>query len=64
MEENEAVRTEDQASVFDSSNSYNDANVVKERGVKPRTVPPPGDGKKIYEIDPMLLSYRNHLDYR
>lgn len=62
MEETEALRTEDQASVFDSS--YNDAKVVKERGVRPRVVPPPGDGKKIYEIDPMLRSYSNHLDYR
>ncbi|AED90637.1 1, 4-alpha-glucan branching enzyme protein soform SBE2.2 precursor [Arabidopsis thaliana] len=53
MEYTEAVRTEDQT-----------MNVVKERGVKPRIVPPPGDGKKIYEIDPMLRTYNNHLDYR
>lgn len=64
MEENEVVKTQDQVSVFDSSDVYNDAKVVKERGLKPRIVPPPGDGKKIYEIDPMLRSYSSHLDYR
>lgn len=29
-----------------------------------RKIPPPGDGKKIYDIDPMLNSHRTHLDYR
>ncbi|XP_009143587.1 1,4-alpha-glucan-branching enzyme 2-1, chloroplastic/amyloplastic [Brassica rapa] len=29
-----------------------------------RKIPPPGDGKKIYDIDPMLKSYDGHLDYR
>lgn len=29
-----------------------------------RRIPPPGDGKKIYDIDPMLKSYNGHLDYR
>lgn len=31
---------------------------------KPRVIPPPGDGQKIYQIDPMLEGFRNHLDYR
>ncbi|XP_043699558.1 1,4-alpha-glucan-branching enzyme 1, chloroplastic/amyloplastic-like isoform X3 [Telopea speciosissima] len=31
---------------------------------KPRSLPPPGTGQKIYEIDPMLNDFRNHLDYR
>ncbi|CAL5027661.1 unnamed protein product [Urochloa decumbens] len=31
---------------------------------KPRVVPPPGDGQRIYQIDPMLEGFRNHLDYR
>jgi 1,4-alpha-glucan branching enzyme len=31
---------------------------------KPRVIPPPGDGQRIYEIDPMLKGFRNHLDYR
>lgn len=31
---------------------------------KPRVIPPPGDGQRIYEIDPMLEGFRGHLDYR
>ncbi|KAG2262463.1 hypothetical protein Bca52824_069542 [Brassica carinata] len=59
MEEDGTVITEDQASV-----SVNSSKVVREREVKPRTVPPPGNGQIIYEIDPMLRSYKDHLDYR
>ncbi|XP_021716832.1 1,4-alpha-glucan-branching enzyme 2-2, chloroplastic/amyloplastic-like [Chenopodium quinoa] len=29
-----------------------------------RSVPPPGNGQRIYEIDPLLKNYRTHLDYR
>ncbi|XP_068661481.1 1,4-alpha-glucan-branching enzyme 2-2, chloroplastic/amyloplastic-like [Aristolochia californica] len=29
-----------------------------------RCVPPPGDGQKIYEIDPTLMVHQAHLDYR
>lgn len=64
MEENWGVRTEDQGSGFDSSKGYSNERVVKEKEAKPRLVPPPGDGKRIYEIDPMLRSYSDHLDYR
>ncbi|PIN00046.1 1,4-alpha-glucan branching enzyme/starch branching enzyme II [Handroanthus impetiginosus] len=32
--------------------------------VKNRVVPPPGLGQRIYEIDPLLNNYRQHLDYR
>ncbi|KAH0837368.1 hypothetical protein HID58_092396, partial [Brassica napus] len=35
-----------------------------EQKVVQRKIPPPGDGKKIYDIDPMLKSYDGHLDYR
>jgi 1,4-alpha-glucan branching enzyme len=31
---------------------------------KPRVISPPGDGQRIYEIDPMLEGFRGHLDYR
>lgn len=30
----------------------------------PRSIPPPGIGQKIYEIDPTLTGFRLHLDYR
>ncbi|CAI0407522.1 unnamed protein product, partial [Linum tenue] len=29
-----------------------------------RTVPPPGAGQRIYDIDPILSGFRQHLDYR
>ncbi|KAL1568377.1 1,4-alpha-glucan branching enzyme [Salvia divinorum] len=29
-----------------------------------KIIPPPGTGQRIYEIDPMLSSHRQHLDYR
>lgn len=32
--------------------------------VRQRSIPPPGSGQGIYEIDPILSSYRQHLDYR
>ncbi|CAL0309935.1 unnamed protein product [Lupinus luteus] len=32
--------------------------------VKPKIIPPPGTGKKIYEIDPFLQAHREHLDFR
>lgn len=28
------------------------------------SIPPPGTGQKIYEIDPLLKSHKEHLDYR
>nr|KYP71087.1 hypothetical protein KK1_010330 [Cajanus cajan] len=31
---------------------------------KPKIIPSPGAGQKIYEIDPTLLPYREHLDFR
>ncbi|CAN6238294.1 unnamed protein product [Urochloa humidicola] len=31
---------------------------------RPRTVPPPGDGQKIFQIDSMLNGYKFHLEYR
>ncbi|RYR62485.1 hypothetical protein HN51_004797 [Arachis hypogaea] len=32
--------------------------------VKIKIIPPPGCGKKIYEIDPLLLTHHDHLDFR
>nr|GME18057.1 starch branching enzyme [Ipomoea batatas] len=32
--------------------------------VKKRAIPPPGLGQRIYEIDPLLKNFRDHLDYR
>jgi len=30
----------------------------------PKTIPPPGAGQRIYDIDPSLLAHREHLDFR
>ncbi|KAJ0039598.1 hypothetical protein Pint_27476 [Pistacia integerrima] len=32
--------------------------------VRPESLPPPGRGQRIYEIDPTLIGFRQHLDYR
>lgn len=32
--------------------------------IREKRVPPPGLGQKIYEIDPLLTNYSQHLDYR
>lgn len=37
---------------------------IEKNEARPRTIPPPGIGKRIYEIDPLLNSHREHLDYR
>ncbi|GMP50010.1 hypothetical protein CsSME_00016796 [Camellia sinensis var. sinensis] len=40
-------------------------DVSKEKDVvRQRSIPPPGTGQRIYEIDPLLTSHREHLDYR
>ncbi|KAF3558185.1 hypothetical protein F2Q69_00011127 [Brassica cretica] len=48
------------------SNKANTASMSESlhQKVVQRRIPPPGDGKKIYDIDPMLKSYDGHLDYR
>ncbi|XP_047339190.1 1,4-alpha-glucan-branching enzyme 2-2, chloroplastic/amyloplastic-like [Impatiens glandulifera] len=38
---------------------WNEKDVIRKR-----SIPPPGNGQKIYEIDPLLDNYRGHLDYR
>jgi len=37
---------------------------IEKDEVRPRTIPPPGPGHGIYEIDPLLNNHREHLDYR
>ena len=46
------------------SEALNREVLVSARQEKPRTVPPPGDGQKIFQIDPMLQGYKYHLEYR
>ncbi|RVW48011.1 1,4-alpha-glucan-branching enzyme 1, chloroplastic/amyloplastic [Vitis vinifera] len=37
---------------------------IKKEEARPKSIPPPGTGQRIYEIDPFLRGYREHLDYR
>lgn len=39
------------------------SSTTKAKATK-KSIPPPGTGQKIYEIDPMLNGFREHLDYR
>ena len=40
-------------------------DISKEKDmVQQMSIPPPGTGQRIYEIDPLLRSYSEHLDYR
>ncbi|XP_064965243.1 1,4-alpha-glucan-branching enzyme 1, chloroplastic/amyloplastic-like isoform X2 [Musa acuminata AAA Group] len=55
----ESMNQGDKSSV--SSQAKEEVEDVEE---KPRFVPPPGTGQRIYEIDPSLKGYRVHLDYR
>ncbi|XP_034694883.1 1,4-alpha-glucan-branching enzyme 1, chloroplastic/amyloplastic-like isoform X3 [Vitis riparia] len=37
---------------------------IKKEEARPKSIPPPGTGQRIYEIDPFLRGYREHIDYR
>ncbi|XP_042419840.1 1,4-alpha-glucan-branching enzyme 2-2, chloroplastic/amyloplastic-like isoform X1 [Zingiber officinale] len=50
------------ASQIISEKTKEEGNVEVEG--KPRSIPPPGSGKRIYEIDPKLKGFRGHLDHR
>ncbi|KAM7468289.1 hypothetical protein LguiB_015851 [Lonicera macranthoides] len=42
----------------------NDAISKENEVLKQVSIPPPGPGQRIYEIDPLLNRHREHLDYR
>ncbi|KAH0634714.1 hypothetical protein KY290_038213 [Solanum tuberosum] len=52
LEESKTLNTSEETIIDESDR-------IRERGI-----PPPGRGQKIYEIDPLLTNYRQHLDYR
>lgn len=65
MEDDTKIEVEKQESVpKELSTPLKRKTSTKKIEAKPRTIPPPGAGQKIYEIDPSLLSFRQHLDYR
>ncbi|XP_022748370.1 1,4-alpha-glucan-branching enzyme 2-2, chloroplastic/amyloplastic-like isoform X1 [Durio zibethinus] len=77
MKDNEKVEVEEQESVPYALANNDEEFHAKEPPIplhrkvstakseaKPRSIPPPGAGKRIYEIDPTLLGFREHIDYR
>lgn len=56
----EGGKVEESKTLDTSEETISDeSNRIREKGI-----PPPGLGQKIYEIDPLLTNYRQHLDYR
>lgn len=56
----EGDKVEESKTLDTSEETISDeSNRIREKGI-----PPPGLGQKIYEIDPLLTNYRQHLDYR
>lgn len=48
----------------DSSARIDGTKSIEKDAARPRTIPPPGTGQRIYEIDPLLNSHHEHLNYR
>lgn len=55
---------DDEMGGMGTSDSLEENIIDESERVWKRAIPPPGLGQRIYEIDPMLNSYRSHLDYR
>ncbi|TYI98812.1 hypothetical protein E1A91_D01G243300v1 [Gossypium mustelinum] len=65
MEDDTKIEVEEQESAPKELSTLLNRKISTEKSeAKPRTIPPPGIGQKIYEIDPSLLDFRQHLDYR
>ncbi|RZR87964.1 hypothetical protein BHM03_00015434 [Ensete ventricosum] len=60
----ELIGAESTSEGYKGSNSSHAKERVEDVEEKPRCVPPPGSGRRIYEIDPLLVGHRSHLDYR
>jgi 1,4-alpha-glucan branching enzyme len=60
-EPSEVIEGTDETDDIDGAGMTAKAPLVEE---KPRVIAPPGDGRRIYETDPMLEGFWCHLDYR
>ncbi|KAK4800803.1 hypothetical protein SAY86_021290 [Trapa natans] len=64
-EENQDSSEDDGASeVAEESAPIIDVSNIEKANLREKSVPPPGPGQRIYEIDPLLMGFRGHLDYR
>lgn len=66
MKDEDAYNLDEAANAQTKKTSvHSDKKVKIERDeVKPKIIPPPGTGQKIFEIDPFLQAHRQHLDFR
>lgn len=63
-EQESATSDDGRAQSEDASPPIDGTKIIKKDEARPRTIPPLGTGQRIYEIDPLLNSHREHLDYR
>lgn len=63
-EDQDSSRDDDASEVAEESTPVIDVASIEKEELRKRTIPPPGPGQRIYEIDPMLTGFREHLDYR
>lgn len=71
MEDEQKVETEETVSAssfvepsFPLQENVSTEETEAKTEVRTRSIPPPGRGQRIYEIDPILTGFRQHLDYR
>ncbi|CAK7343392.1 unnamed protein product [Dovyalis caffra] len=61
MEDNQIVEEQEKQ---ETSTPLSEPTIIGKSEAKSRLIPPPGSGQRIYEIDPSLTGFRQHLDYR
>lgn len=61
MEDNQIVEDKEKQ---ETSTPLSESIIIGKTEAKSRSIPPPGSGQRIYEIDPSLTGFRQHLDYR
>lgn len=63
-EQQDSLEGDDSSGVAEQSTPVIDVAALEKEELRKRTIPPPGLGERIYEIDPMLMGFLEHLDYR
>ncbi|KAJ6922746.1 hypothetical protein NC652_016408 [Populus alba x Populus x berolinensis] len=61
MEDNQIVEDKEKQ---ETSTPLSESIIIGKTEAKSMSIPPPGSGQRIYEIDPSLTGFRQHLDYR
>lgn len=63
-EKHDSSEDDDASEVEGESTPVIDVASVEKEELRKKTIPQPGLGQRISEIDPMLMRFREHLDYR